>query len=188
MAISLTREEAQYRAWVLAANGLDEETAGFTYSDVGELIDEAVRATCDQVVANGDYTRLQTTFTGVALSGGQAVLNDAVMPETIRDSRGGQVICSSKTYPLSYVNFADLKYPQPGGSQLGFYNVQGGNGSGGVLYASDGTGAALTGTLTITCCAYQTFSTLSPQLEDEFIVMLAQMVKSKKMAGPITNG
>lgn len=188
MAISLTREQAQYRAWVLAANGLDEETAGFTYSDIGELIDEAVRATCDQVVANGDYRRLQTIFSGVALSGGQAVLNDAIMPDTMRDSCGGRVLCSSKTYPLSYVNFADLAYPQPGGSQLGFYNVQGGNGSGGILYASDGTGAALTGTLTIVCCAYQTFATLAPQFQDEFIITLAQMAKSKRMASPINNG
>lgn len=188
MSISLTREQAQYRGWVLAANGLDEETAGFTYSDVGELIDEAVRVTCDQVKANGDYYRLQTTFS-VALSGGQATLDDSIMSDTLVASKGGRVLCSSKTLPLSFLpSLADLKYPQAGGNELGFYCVQGGNNSGGIIYASDGTGAALTGSLTIICCAYQTFATLAAQLEDDFIVILAMMVKSKRSGmSPVTN-
>lgn len=189
MSISLSREQAAYRSWVLAANGLDEEAAGFTYSDVAELVDEAVPVMCDQIIANGDYRRLQDTFTGVVLSGGQAILNDAIMPDTIRDSKGGRVLCSTKDYPLNYLpNITDLSYPQAGGKQVGFYNVQGGNKSGGIIYCSDGTGAALTGTLTIICCAYQTFATLSPQFQDDFIITLANMVKSKRMATPPVNG
>jgi hypothetical protein len=181
MAISLSRSQIAYRAWVIAADGLDEASAGILFADIEEFIEEAVQKLCDQIANSNQYHRLQTTFS-VSLSGGQATLPDECMSDTIMDSHGGRVLHSTMKYPLNNLpSITDLKYPQAGGSEVGFYNVQGGNASGGIIYASDGAGNVLTGSLTILACAYQTFSTLAPQLEDELIDVLVDMARSKRM-------
>lgn len=182
MAISLTRAQVAEKAWIRANPTGDEETTGLYIPDVESMIDEAVHKVCELKAKSNEYWRLETTFS-VTLSGGQATLPDSVMADTILNSRGGRVLHNNLTLPLSYLpNFSDLKYPRAGGTELGFYNVQGGNSSGGIIYASLGTGAQLTGSLTIVACAYQTFATLAAQFEDNLIEVLADMAR-EKMSG-----
>lgn len=179
MAISLTRAQLAEKAWIRANPTGDEESTSLYIPDVESMIDDAVDKVCEMVAESGEYQRIQTSFS-VGLSGGQGTLPDSVMPNTILNARGGRVLHSSLIYPLTYLpNISDLKYPQAGGSELGFYNVQGGNSSGGIIYASSGTGAALTGTLTILACAYQTFASLAPELEDMLVEVLAGMAREK---------
>ena len=188
MAISLTRAQVAEKAWNRANPTGDEETTGLYVPDVEQMIDEAVHKVCELKAKTDEYWRLQTTISLLALTSGQAPLPDSTMADTLTDERGGRVFGSALTYPLNYLpNITDLKYPQPGGAEVGFFNVQGGNSSGGIVYASFGTGAPLTGTLTIIACAYQTFSTLAAQFEDALIEVLASMAR-EKMSGRTMQG
>jgi len=183
MAISLTRVQVAEKAWNRANPTWDEEANGLSVPDVEQMIDEAVKKLCDLIAQTPRYRRLQVTTSALSLSSGQATLPDNVMPDTLTDDRGGRVMSSALTYPLNYLpNITDLKYPQPGGAEVGFFHVQGGNSSGGIVYCSLGTGANLTGTITVIACAYQTFSTLAPEFEDDLIEVLADMAR-EKMAG-----
>lgn len=181
MAISLTKPQAAYRAWVMAAQGLDEVTAGIFLSDVEELVDEAVKVMCDKAIADGQWERLQTSVS-IGLTSGQGTLPDATIPHTVKPSFGGQVTSANFTYPLIYKdNLRDLSIPKPGQDKYGFYTVRGGNSSGGVIYCYSAQGTVLTGNVTVLACAYQTFATLAAQFEDEFLITLAEMAKSKRM-------
>lgn len=181
MAISLTKPQAAYRAWVMAAQGLDEETSGLYLAFVEELVDEAVKAMCDKVAMSDQYTRLQVSYTVTAAGDGSAILNDADIPETVKPSKGGRVTSASFTQPLIYLNsFRDLFLPKQGQGTFGFYTLRGGNSSGGVIYCANADGTPLTGSLTILACQYQTFSSLAPQFEDDFLTTLAELAKSRR--------
>jgi len=181
MAISLTKPQAAYRAWVMAANGLDEVTAGIFLSDVEELVDEAVGVMCDKVIEAGEWERLQTS-SSVGLASGQGTLPDATIPKTVKPSLGGQVTSASFAYPLIYLdNLRDLYLPKPGQSKYGFYTVRGGNSSGGIIYCYNADGTVLTGSVTVLACAYQTFATLAPEFEEEYLITLADLARAKRM-------
>jgi len=185
MAISLTRLQVAEKAWRLANPGMSEGETKLTIADISAFIDEAVKEVCDKIYASDQWYYLQTSF-GVTLSSGQAALPSNVFAESIMDSKGGRVTHTSYTRPLVYAaNLADLYYPQAGGSAIAMYHVVGGNSSGGVIYARTGVPADLTGVLTILACAYQTFDTLSPELENDLVEMVADMAKAK-MSGATT--
>ena len=181
MAISLTKVQAAYRAWVMAAQGLSEEESGIHFSDSEELVDEAVKVMCESVFASNEWKRLQTTYS-ISLAGdGSGILNDADFTESVKSEYGGEVVSGVFAYPLIYMpNFRDLLIPKAGGNNFGYFTLRGGNSSGGLIYCANGDGTPLTGSVTIKACQYQTFNTLSAQLEDEFLITLAELLRKKK--------
>src|SRR5690349_20456389 len=102
MAISLSRSQVAYRVFAMAAPGLDEETAGIFIADIEDMIDEAVKMLCDQVLMSKQYERLHTTFSVSAGGDGSADLPDAVITETVKPEKGGRVTSTSLKYPLCY--------------------------------------------------------------------------------------
>lgn len=180
MAITLTKPQTAYRAWVMAAQGLDEETSGIYLSDVEELVDEAVKIMCEKVMKEGEWHRLQTSYSITLAANGIGILNDSDIPDSVKPCYGGEVVISGGITPLIYIdNLRDLYLPKPGQS-FNFFTVRGGNSSGATIYTAKADGTVLTGSLTILACQYQTFSNLSPQFQDDLLLTLAELAKSKR--------
>lgn len=181
MAISLTAEQLAYRCGVMAALKIDEVGSEYTWADVWEMINTAVKKVCEQAVEGKEWERLQTQYS-VTLSGGQATLNDASITKTLKPRFGGR--CWVAGLPSEYFEeFNHLILPRAG-SRYG-YHVSGGNQSGGTVevYAPDGT--AYSGNATLWICNYQDFSTLAPQFEDELTILLTNMAKAKATGQPL---
>ncbi len=185
MALPLTKEQYAYRAFAMAAPGLSEEQAGVFVSDIEEMITTAIARTCDEVAQSEWFWYLQTSA-NLFLSNGQAILPANFMLQTLQPGRGGRVSRlvnegdSSFVQELIYLeHIQDLRRPHVGGRAFSYYALRGGNGGPGVIYAAEGDGTELTGSITILACAYQTFETLTSELEDQFLTVLATMVREK---------
>ena len=155
---------------------------------VESMIDRAVLQLCeDEAKALGE--RVQQTFTNAVLATngetpalGSAVLDDAVMPQTLRASSNGWVIHSEFADPLIWVpNIEDLLMPHLI-DDAGYYTVRGGNNSGGIIYAARFDATPLEGAIIYRASVYQTFATLSPQLEDDLIEKVTDMARLKLTA------
>lgn len=185
MAFSLTAAQAAEKAHNMSI--LDGDETIVTVADVELLIPEAVLATCDLVAKSSEWYRLQAAPQNVTVTDGIGNLPAAIMAETLMDSRGGEVTFtrtditdSQFTGSLKYFSsIADLRRPRPGGDLLGGYAVRGGTSGTGRIYVYSALGVPATGTAVILACQYFTFSTMPAQLEDDFIMTLAEMVKVK---------
>jgi len=125
--------------------------------------------------------RLTKASYSISLSAGQGILLDSDIPQSVKPCYGGRVTSALFAQPLIYMdNFRDLYLPKPGSTNYGFYTLRGGNSSGGVIYCADAPGVTLTGSVTIQACQYQTFSSLAPQFEDDLLITLAELAKSRK--------
>lgn len=181
-----TREQVTYEAW-MSANPTAEEK-DLLIAHVESMIDRAVLQLCeDEAKALGE--RVQQTFTNAVLATngetpalGSAVLDDAVMPQTLRASSNGWVTHSEFADPLIWVpNIEDLLMPHLI-DDAGYYTVRGGNNSGGIIYATRFDATPLEGAIIYRAHIYQTFDTLSPQLEDELVEKLIDMARLKLTA------
>lgn len=183
MALPLTKEQYAFKAWAMACPGADEEKTGLYIDHIESMIEEAAKNVCDQVMKSDKWRILQTSFSATLSSDatglGAAALSASIMGESVKGGVTGTVKHASYNMPLNYVPTIDDLYFPKFSSELGFYTVLGGNSSATYIYAADSTGAALTGSITGLACAYQSFSNLAPELEDEFLQTLADMAREK---------
>lgn len=193
MAISLSRAQAASLAWVMACPGSSEAETRLIIPHVEAMIDQAVKIMADNIVGANKYYQLQDRFAATLATDsstglGAVALSNAVIADTIRAVRGGQVWAPAYILPLIYLPYIDDLYLyHPGAGQVGFYTVKGGNYDAAVVYAANYQGAAITGTINIVACKYPTFATLPAQLEDEFVQALADMAR-EKLAGKMPTG
>lgn len=185
MAISLTRGESAILAFFKAAPTASEVESKLLIPHIEAAIDTAVQAMTDAVAMSPKYYYLQNEFNLTLASDsntglGAIALDPTVMADTVKGSRGGQVWAPAYILPLSWLpTLEDLYLYHPGGTELGYYTVKGGNFGGGIVYAADYQGAAITGSIKVIACAYPTFASLPAMLEDEFINALVNVARNK---------
>lgn len=182
MAISLTKDQLTFRAWMGANPSSDEKDLLLPH--VQSMIDRAVGRLTDQMKEKMDV-RLQKEFSGTLAANadvpplGEAVLDDTVMPDTLRDSWMGHVIHSDFNRPLVMVkNLSDLYYPHFDAT-LGYYFITGGNASGGKIFAVRSDSSPLTGAIRYRAFYYPAFAQLPAQYEDDLIETLVELTREK---------
>ena len=185
--MALTNAQAAEKAHNMAIPDGDETIV--TVPDVELMIPEALEIMCDKIAASEKYYRLQTVNSSITVTSGVGNLPALIIAESILPSRGADVTFTrtdvvdpqfrGSLSPLPSLN--ELKRPRPGGNEKGYYTVRGGQ-SGGLarLFVYSGLGEAATGTAEVLACVYYTsLASLPTRLEDDFLMALAEMVKTK---------
>lgn len=187
MAFSIDRALAAEKAFNMSiASGAEED--GVTIPEVELMIDEAIKQTCDKIVTDKQFYRLHS-LTMVTVTSGVGAIGVDVLAESIKESNGGRVTFSrtdTTDQPIGDLvykeSIASLKRPRPGSVDLVEFSIRG-SGGGGAIYVYDCDATPCSGTASILAASYYDFDHMPSQLEDDFLMVLADMVRERIASG-----